>query len=126
MGKCVSVHCVKAQGPLFELLKKLGPKNLPPRIMMHSWGGSVDSARSLLCLKGGVGQRIYFSFSATINAVAPKTPAVIRSIPDDRLLIESDHVEEVDKHMLEAVALVAKAKDWTTEFCVQQMLKNSQ
>ena len=124
LGRVVSIHCVKANGAIFEIMKKLGPA-LPPRIMMHSWGGTADSAKSLLCLKKGVGKRFYFSFSSTINSRSPKTLDVIKSIPEDRLLIESDHVVGMDDRMEEAVDMVCKAKGWTEDFCEAQMTENA-
>ena len=60
--------------------------------MLHSYGGSADFAKSLLKLGGGLGARIYFSFSARINLRPPATKlaAVLAAVPLDRLLLESD------------------------------------
>ncbi len=68
---------------------KMTNHNLPPSIIMHSYGGTAGMIDSLLALKG-LGNRFYFSFSYVINMRAPKTVDVIRAVPDDRLLIETD------------------------------------
>ena len=64
--------------------------------MLHSYGGSADFAKSLLKLGGGLGARIYFSFSARINLRPPATKldAVLAAVPLDRLLLESDDSDD--------------------------------
>jgi hypothetical protein len=45
-----------------------GPDGVPPAVMLHSFGGSTEVIRGFVKgLPGGVGARIYFSFSSVIN-----------------------------------------------------------
>ncbi|GFH23763.1 uncharacterized protein HaLaN_21430, partial [Haematococcus lacustris] len=53
---------------MMALLSSTPSEELPPRIMLHSFNGPPDSIKQLLALPRGVGSRLYFSFSATINA----------------------------------------------------------
>ncbi|KAJ3129098.1 hypothetical protein HK101_005297, partial [Irineochytrium annulatum] len=63
----------------------------PPRIMLHSFSGSLEIVRSILRLPQPISSRFYFSFSTGVNGRnADKTYERIRAIPDDRVLIESD------------------------------------
>lgn len=49
LGRPVSVHCVRAHGPLYEELKGLPPEAAaPPTLALHSYTGSPDLAVSLL------------------------------------------------------------------------------
>ena len=63
---------------------------LPPSIIMHSYGGTAGMMDSLTTMKQGIGSRFYFSFSPVINMRSPKTVEVIKHVPQDRLLIETD------------------------------------
>jgi Tat protein secretion system quality control protein TatD with DNase activity len=46
----VSLHCVQAYGHLRDALSQLSPDSAPPRIMLHSYGGSPDMVRGFLSL----------------------------------------------------------------------------
>lgn len=77
----VTIHCLKAWGPLFEALLECPP----PRFLMHSFGGSIETARQLLPLGA------YFSFSG--HFLHPRKAAaldVFRQLPRDRILLETD------------------------------------
>ena len=67
-----------------------GKMALPPSIIMHSYGGTAGMMDSLTTMKQGIGSRFYFSFSPVINMRSPKTVEVIKHVPQDRLLIETD------------------------------------
>ncbi|MEO5714947.1 MAG: TatD family hydrolase [Luteolibacter sp.] len=78
----VTIHCLKAWGALFDAFSEAPP---PPRFLMHSFGGSIETARRLIPLGA------YFSFSG--HFLHPRKSAVIevfRQIPPDRLLLETD------------------------------------
>ena len=61
--------------------------------MLHSYSGSPEDAARFLVLPGGLGRRIYFSFSSAVSAAAAgKLAARVAAVPDDRLLLESDQV----------------------------------
>ena len=82
LSKTMSIHCLKAWGPLMEELKAC-PPTAP--FLMHSYGGSIEYARQLLDLGA------YFSFSGYF--LQPRKVAVVevfKQLPVDRILIETD------------------------------------
>mmetsp|Transcript_38278 Transcript_38278/g.50445 ORF Transcript_38278/g.50445 Transcript_38278/m.50445 type:complete len:335 (+) Transcript_38278:151-1155(+) len=93
----VSVHCVRAWGPLMEVLSQKPPDQLPPAITLHSYTGSADFAQSLLRIPG-VGERIYYGFSSSVNLRTPKNLpkllGILESLPEDKILLESDAENE--------------------------------
>lgn len=89
--KPVSLHCVKAHGPFFDVLSTsfLGIS----RLVFHSYTGSVDQAKRWLTVTHKQNRKLFFSFSNVINGV-PEKEAGCRNLIDilgsDQLLIESD------------------------------------
>lgn len=82
MRRPVTIHCLKAWGPLFETFTECPP---PPRFLMHSFGGSIETARRLVPLGA------YFSFSGYF--LHPHKAAVLevfRQLPRERILLETD------------------------------------
>jgi TatD DNase family protein len=78
----LTIHCLKAWGLLFGAFQSEPP---PERFLMHSFGGSIETARRLLPL----GAR--FSFSG--HFLHDRKRAVIevfRQLPHDRILLETD------------------------------------
>ncbi len=78
----LTIHCLKAWGPLFECLHECPP---PPAFLMHSFGGSIETARRLIPLGA------YFSFSG--HFLHPRKAAVLdtfRQLPTERILLETD------------------------------------
>ena len=79
----VTIHCRRAWGRLIELLDQFG--ELPRGMLIHCFGGSAEIAAELV--KRGA----YISFSGSITRPnAKKAGAAIRTVPDDRILIETD------------------------------------
>lgn len=118
LGRPVSLHCVRAYGHLADYFRALPPARCPPKVMLHSFGGSPDMVTTFTKLPNGLGQRFYFGFSHVINskanAVSEKLLARIRAVPERRLLAESDHVtvSEVDPGLASIVGVIAEAKGW--------------
>ena len=82
LGCPVTIHCLKAWGPLFEVFGEAG---VPDRVLMHSFGGSVETARRLLRWS------VWFSFSGYF--LEPRKASVLevfRQLPRDRILVETD------------------------------------
>lgn len=79
----VSIHCLKAYGPLIDALDQT-PQ--PKRgLHLHAFNGSLDSVRALL------NRNAYFSVNAgMLKPNRPKVVEMIRYLPEDRLLIETD------------------------------------
>jgi len=122
----ISVHCVRAFGPLFDFFKNL--KNYPPAVVMHSYGGSTDIVNGLLKI-AKYGKRFYFGFSHCINVSheSPKLLAVMKMIPRERILIESDQNTPLylDEDILKMCQLVAKTREWTVEETIQITSQNA-
>lgn len=96
--KPVSIHCLKAWGRLLELLES-NPK--PERgFLLHSFGGPIELVDRLAELGA------YFSFCGYfLHERKEKTRDAFKSVPADRLLIETDAPdqplpEELDEYHL--------------------------
>ncbi len=82
LNRPCTVHCVRAFDVLLPRLKR---KPLPPVFLFHSFGGTEQDMRFLL-ERGG-----YFSFSgAALRPGRTKAHEIIRAVPAERLLIETD------------------------------------
>lgn len=138
LNRSISVHCVQGQGHLFNYLKaqsnqfstrKLKLLKVRPNILrmcLHSYGGAPGSVKQFTELKGF---EIYVSFSVGINArLTPpdKLQELIRSVPEDRLLIESDldSPSSIDACMIEIIKIVAEARQWTIAKVVETTHQN--
>ncbi len=83
LARPVTIHCLKAWGPLHSALKEC--PNLPSRILLHSFSGSLESARELLQFGA------YFSFSGYfLHPKKEKLRKIFQQLPPDRILIETD------------------------------------
>lgn len=104
----VSIHCRRAWGRLIELLDQFG--ELPKGMLIHCFGGSAEIATELV-KRGG-----YISFSGSITRPnARKAGPAIRSVPDDRILIETDAPDILPHNVDEASCLVITQKDLLAE-----------
>lgn len=82
MNRTITIHCLKAWGALLDVLAVAPP---PPRFLMHSFGGSIETARRLIPMGA------YFSFSGYF--LHPRKSSVLdvfRKLPRDRILLETD------------------------------------
>jgi TatD DNase family protein len=78
----LTIHCLKAWGPLFDAFAAVPPR---PGFLMHSFGGSWETARRLVAMGA------WFSFSG--HFLHPRKVAVVgvfRKLPKDRILLETD------------------------------------
>jgi TatD DNase family protein len=81
MSRPLTIHCLRAWGILLESLAA----QPPPRFLMHSFGGSIETARQLLAMGG------WLSFSG--HFLHPRKAAVLevfRQLPRERMLLETD------------------------------------
>jgi TatD DNase family protein len=75
--RLISVHSSSATGKVLEVLESCRPKG----VLLHWWRGTVDETRRALNLG------CFFS----INPAQTKDQNLIRTIPRDRILSETDH-----------------------------------
>ena len=110
----VVVHCVRAYGDVADRFRAADA--MPPRVLMHSFGGTRAYMESLTRMKRW-GSRFYFGFSAVVNLRSPKTRDVVTACPDDRILLESDlvGVNGAESDLRRVLAFVAECKGWSAE-----------
>ncbi|CAO3681421.1 unnamed protein product [Rhizopus stolonifer] len=138
LNRGVSVHCVQGHGHLDNYLKeqsgkysnrklkKLNKPFSPLRLCLHSYGGSPATIKQFVQLAGF---KVYISFSVVINArllPANKLVELIKSVPDDKLLVESDinTPRGLDACMVEIVRIIAETRQWSMEKVIQTTYKN--
>ena len=81
LNRPVTIHCLKAWGALIDLLAEVPP----PRFLLHSYGGSLETARRLIPLGA------YFSISGPfLHARKAAALEVCRHLPRERILLETD------------------------------------
>ena len=109
------VHCVRAYGDAGDAFRER-QTSFPTKILMHSYGGTAAFVESLVRMKKW-GPRFYFGFSSVVNLRSPKTKDVIRAVPADRLVIESDLVSSrgAEDALRAMLAAVAECRGWTPE-----------
>lgn len=80
-GLPLTLHCVRAHGPLLELLRA---RPLPPSVL-HAFSGSAEVGHELTRR----GHYLAFAGNACL-AAARRVVAAVRATPGDRLLLETD------------------------------------
>ncbi|KAI9710830.1 MAG: hypothetical protein M1828_002028 [Chrysothrix sp. TS-e1954] len=100
----------------------------PPRLCLHSYSGPPDFVSQYV--RTQVPIDVYFSFSLVINFSTPasiKTEAVIKAVPPDRLLVESDmHTAgaDMDANLEAIVRKVCSLREWTHTQGIEQLGRN--
>lgn len=105
-----------------------GSLPFPPRICMHSYSGPVDQLRQFMAKTNP--SDVYFSFSSLINftgASARKVGDVIKALPADRILTESDlHTAgpQMDDLLEDVARQICELRGWELRDGVQQLADN--
>ncbi|KAL7949879.1 Metallo-dependent hydrolase [Trichoderma barbatum] len=109
--------------------KKVGGKPFPPRICLHSYSGSADMLKQWF--HPSVPSTVFVSFSTAVNLSTDggktKLASVVRAVPDDRILVESDlHMagEEAEALLEDMYRLVCEIKGWELEHGVKTIGAN--
>lgn len=98
LSKQVSLHCVKAHGPFYDIVSK-GFPNIP-YVILHSYTGSLDQAKSWVREFAKQKRQLRFSFSNYINASKEDSlRELVKMLDDEQILLESDM--PVDRFFLE-------------------------
>lgn len=111
-----------------KLANSQRPLPFPPRICMHSYSGPIEPIRQFLQKSNP--SDVYFSFSAVINfsgLSARKVSDVIKALPAERILIESDlHIagSQMDKLLEDAARQICEVRGWELREGVQQLADN--
>lgn len=121
----VSVHDRDAHADTLEILKKYKPKGV-----IHSFSGSVEMAEEILKLGTYIGVGGVITFKN-----ARKLPEVVKMVPEDRLLLETDapylapvpyRSKTNHSAMLYLVAKkIAEIRETTTEHILKITLENA-
>ncbi|KAG1362364.1 putative metal-dependent hydrolase YabD [Cocos nucifera] len=116
LRKPVSVHCVQAFGDLLEILQQTGP--FPAGVVLHSYLGSAEMVSGLAKLGS------YFSCSGHLTSMnTRKAKKMLKSVPLDRILIESDAPDGLSKWKTDSLLLVPE--DDSTSQEQQNQYENS-
>lgn len=108
--------------------EEVKPIPYPPRICMHSYSGPVDPLKQFLAPT--VPADVYFSFSEVINfsnACSAKVTEVIKAVPANRILIESDlHCagQRMDELLRQIILRVCNIRGWSLEDGALQLRNN--
>lgn len=122
----VILHCRDAMGDMLEILHEFAPLDG----VMHCFPGSAEVAQEVLQIG------LYIGFTGVITFKNAKKPlSALRSIPLDRLLLETDcpymapvpyRGQRCDSTMLtETAAVMAREKDVSTEEICLQTAQNA-
>lgn len=119
----------KEAKPEQEGQKKGDPKPYPPRICLHSFGGSTEVLRRYI--KPAVPADVYFSFSTAINLSTPsghdRFAEAVKEVPDERILVESDlHTAgpRMDDALEDMYRRVCEKKGWELREGVERIGRN--
>lgn len=99
----VSIHCIKAWGPLLEILAEVTAERTVPKLMIHSFNGSIETMKRL------VDFGCFISYSC---AVADPTRKKLRDVflqtPITSMMLETDAPFQKNPHLKNVRYLTAE------------------
>ncbi|KAG6671195.1 hypothetical protein I3843_Q009300 [Carya illinoinensis] len=99
LKKPASVHCVRAFGDLLQIMKSIG--SFPAGVILHSYLGSAEMVPEFAKLGA------YFSFSGFLMSLeGRKAKKMLRAVPSERILLESDAPDALPKSELDSLFMV--------------------
>ncbi|XP_011650815.2 uncharacterized protein LOC101220251 isoform X1 [Cucumis sativus] len=99
LEKPASIHCVRAFGDLLNIMKSMGP--FPAGFILHSYLGSAEMVPEFSKLGA------YFSFSGFLMSMeAKKAKKMLKMVPSDRILLETDAPDALPKSKSNSLYLV--------------------
>ena len=115
----VLLHVVRAHGPLVEVLDRC-PMPLPP-LAMHGFTGAAAAAQAL-CQRG-----LFISFGpGLLNPKARRAQQAACTVPDDRLLIESDAPTYPPSAIAQVVDRLAQLRETSAVAIARLTAENAQ
>lgn len=121
LDRPVSIHCVKAFKELFDIIDSVLDKSMHKNVALHSYSGTAHHLK---------GRDVYVGFSHAVNGdprKKDKLQAVIRAVPSDRLLAESDldDPRRAYRATRTAVCMIANARGWTHREAAERLDANA-
>ncbi|XP_041009728.1 uncharacterized metal-dependent hydrolase YabD [Juglans microcarpa x Juglans regia] len=99
LKKPASVHCVRAFGDVLQIMKSIG--SFPAGVILHSYLGSAEMVPEFAKLGA------YFSFSGYLMSLeARKAKKMLRAVPSERILLESDAPDALPKSERDSLFMV--------------------
>ena len=85
LGRPLSVHCVQCASQVHDIVKEEVAGRVP--VLLHGWSGSAEMTKMFARL-----DNLYFSLNLSLlnRAARQKSIRMIREIPFDRIVLESD------------------------------------
>ncbi|KAH3671356.1 hypothetical protein WICMUC_004653 [Wickerhamomyces mucosus] len=100
----ISIHNVKTSGIIYDILKQNLQNSINGiNICMHSYTGSIETVRLFLKTFNikKCKSKIYFSFSQVINGEKKSIQDIIRLIPNEYILTETDISMPLDSNYID-------------------------
>lgn len=125
----VSIHLVRAWGPLLDTLnKKFGKKkgDKPPRMYFHAFGGKPSVVDQINAACKGT-KEVLYGFAPCVNFRSPKTADVIKRIGIGSLVLETDreNYKECKRDLEVNAEFIAKALDMTIDEVIERTTANA-